>query len=250
MTEAALLHVDNITVTRENGKKLLDQVTIKVGHGEVAGVLGRNGAGKTSLAYSIMGLPSYKPDLGRIFFEGSDITDLSITERARLGITLAWQYPARYEGITVAEYLRLSRKDATRRELEEALDFIQMEPFYLDRFVDKSLSGGERKRLELASVYLMRPKLAILDEPDSGVDLLALGDVVKLFKKLVDFGSSVLVITHRDDVASSCDRAYLLCNGRVMLEGQPKAVKRYYMSLCEPCADPVATSEVAYYESK
>ena len=110
MTEAALLHVDNITVTRENGKKLLDQVTIKVGHGEVAGVLGRNGAGKTSLAYSIMGLPSYKPDLGRIFFEGSDITDLSITERARLGITLAWQYPARYEGITVAEYLRLSRK--------------------------------------------------------------------------------------------------------------------------------------------
>ena len=197
MAEASLLHVDSITVTRENGKKLLDQVTIKVGHGEVTGVLGRNGAGKTSLAYSIMGLPSYKPDSGRIFFEGRDITDLSVTERARLGITLAWQYPARYEGVTVAEYLRLSRKDATRRELEEALDFIQMEAFYLDRFVDKSLSGGERKRLELASVYLMRPKLAILDEPDSGVDLLALGDVVKLFKKLVDFGSSVLVITHR-----------------------------------------------------
>lgn len=250
MTEAPLLYLDDITVSRENGKKLLDKVTIKVGHGEITGVLGRNGAGKTTLAYTIMGLPSYKPDSGRIFFEGEDITDLSITERARLGITLAWQYPARYEGITVAEYLRLSRRDATKRELEEALDFIQMEAFYLDRFVDKALSGGERKRLELASVYLMRPKLAILDEPDSGVDMLAIGDVVRLFKRLADFGSSVLVITHRDDIASACDRAYLLCNGKVMLEGQPVAVKQYYMSLCGPCSDPLLASEVTSNESK
>lgn len=250
MTDTPLLQVDEVTVTRENGKKLLDQVNLRVGHGEVTGVLGRNGAGKTTLAYTVMGLPSYRPNSGRIFFEGKDITNLSITERSRLGITLAWQYPARYEGITVAEYLRLSRKDATRRELEEALDFIQMEPFYLDRFVDKALSGGERKRLELASIYLMRPKLAILDEPDSGVDLLALGDVIKLFKKLIDFGSSVLVITHRDDIASACDRAYLLCNGKVMLEGQPIAVKQYFMSLCSPCSDPLLAGGVISSESQ
>ncbi|WP_164925139.1 ATP-binding cassette domain-containing protein [Thermanaerovibrio acidaminovorans] len=241
-----LLLVEDLEVQRE-GNVILKGLDIKVNRGEVVGVLGRNGAGKSTLAYSIMGLPQYAPSKGRVIFEGQDVTDWSITDRARAGITLAWQHPARYEGITVGEYLSLSRKDLGRQELLEALSLVQLEGAYLDRRVDKALSGGERKRIELASVYLMRPKLAILDEPDSGVDLLALVEIMELFRRMVREGSSVLIITHREDVAAQCNRSYLICRGHVILEGSAEAVKRYFMSQCEPCSDssPDLVGEVA-----
>jgi Fe-S cluster assembly ATP-binding protein len=204
----------------------------------VVGVLGRNGAGKSTLAYALMGLPAYRPHKGKILFRGEDAEDWSITDRGRAGITLAWQHPARYEGISVRDYFRLSRPGAGEADFREALKRVQLDPPYLDRMVDKALSGGERKRIELASVYLMEPKLAILDEPDSGVDLLALAEIMDLFRYLTRNGAGVLIITHREDVASRCDRSYLMCAGHIILEGSAEAVKRYFLSQCEPCADP------------
>ncbi len=244
LLEPQLLFVKGIEVERE-GNPILRGVSMEVRPGEVCGVLGRNGAGKSSLAYAIMGLPQYAPKKGRIWFNGEDITEWTVTERARAGVTLAWQHPARYEGISVRDYLRLSDSSAEEKALAEALEMVQMEPLYLDRLVDKGLSGGERKRIELSSIYLMKPKLAILDEPDSGVDLLALGEVMGLFKILASGGSSVLIITHREDVAAACDRSYLMCAGKMILEGSAMAVKRYFLSQCEPCSDrePEKTGE-------
>lgn len=235
----SLLFVDDIHVSREEAP-ILRGVSIKVGRGEIVGVLGRNGAGKSSLAYALMGTPKYLPSRGRIFFQGNDVTEMSITERAKRGLTLAWQHPARYEGIPVRDYLRLSAKGVKEADMEEALSRVQLEPPYLERMVDKSLSGGERKRIELASIFLMQPKLAILDEPDSGVDLLALGEIMNLFRVLAEGESSVLLITHREDVAAACDRSYLMCSGRIVLEGSAEAVKRYFMSQCNPCMEPDA----------
>lgn len=244
MSEPLLL-VNDIYVKRDS-TEILRGVSIKVDPDEIVGILGRNGAGKSTLAYALMGIPSYIPIKGRVLFCKEDITEYDITRRARMGLTLAWQQPARYEGISVRDYLRLSKPTASEADLIHALSMVQMEASYLQRMTDKSLSGGERKRIELASVYLMKPKLAILDEPDSGVDLLALAEIMNLFRVLAENGSSVLIITHREDVASQCDRSYLMCNGQIILEGRAEAVKRYFLSQCEPCADsiPEETGEV------
>ncbi len=246
MEETPLLAVSGLHVMRE-GTPILRGVSLRVSPGEVVGVLGRNGAGKSTLAYALMGLPAYRPHRGKILFRGEDVEDWTISDRAKAGITLAWQHPARYEGIPVRDYLRISRPRSSEAELADALDRVQLESRYLDRMVDKALSGGERKRIELASVYLMKPKLAILDEPDSGVDLLALAEIMDLFRILARDGAAVLIITHREDVASRCDRSYLMCAGHVILEGSAEAVKRYFLSQCEPCVEthPSAAGEVS-----
>ncbi len=236
------LFVDDISVIKE-GASILQEVSIKVAPGEIAGVLGRNGAGKSSLAYALMGVERYRPKTGHIWLRGEEITSLSVTDRARRGLTLAWQHPARYEGITIRDYLRISSENVTEASMEDALARVQLEPRYLERMLDKNLSGGERKRIELASIFLMQPRLAILDEPDSGVDLIALGEIMNLFRDLAENGNSVLIITHREDVAASCDRSYLMCGGRVVLEGSAEAVKRYFMSQCSPCTD-IGTSSL------
>lgn len=232
----ALLSVEDVYVEKD-GSPILRGVTLQVRPGEIVGVLGRNGAGKSSLAYAIMGIGRYRPSRGQIRFDGEDILPLSVTDRARRGISLAWQHPARYEGISVRDYLRLSSQRVTEGMMEDALSRVMLDPPYLDRMVDKSLSGGERKRIELASIFLMHPRLSVLDEPDSGVDLLALGEIMTLFRTLSEGGNSVLIITHREDVAAACDRSYLMCGGRMILEGSAEAVKRYFLSQCSPCTE-------------
>ncbi|MEA3508588.1 MAG: ATP-binding cassette domain-containing protein [Synergistota bacterium] len=232
----SLLYLDGVSVSRSD-TDILSDVTVSVQPGEITGVLGRNGAGKSSLAYAIMGLQGYLPHKGKIYYEGQDITGWTITRRAKAGLTLAWQHPARYEGIPVREYLELSSSDPSEGKLVEALNLVQLEGNYLTRMIDRNLSGGERKRIELASVYLMKPRLTILDEPDSGVDLLAMGDIIKLFRTMAGEGRSVLIITHRDDVAAECDRSYLICGGCIVLEGTSEAVRRYFMSQCRPCPE-------------
>lgn len=234
----SLLFVDNLHVVRE-GVPILKGVTLAVKPGEIVGVLGRNGAGKSSLAYALMGVRRYDPSAGSVRFLGEDITNDRVTARAKRGLTLAWQHPARYEGISVRQYLRLSAQSVREADMEDALARVQLETTYLDRMVDKALSGGERKRIELASVFLMQPRLAILDEPDSGVDLIALGEIMQLFRDLANGANGVLLITHREDVAAACDRSYLMCNGRIILEGSAEAVKRYFLSQCSPCTEPL-----------
>lgn len=162
-----LLRIENLSLRRD-GRDILRQVSLRLQPGTVHGLLGPNGSGKSSLAYTLMGCHGYSPDAGQIYFAGQDITDMPIDERARLGMTLAWQEPARFEGLTVRDYLMLGMAQPNRERLEAALAAVALRPDrYLRRAVDRTLSGGERKRIELASVYAMRPRLAILDEPDS-----------------------------------------------------------------------------------
>jgi Fe-S cluster assembly ATP-binding protein len=232
-----LLQVEGLSVQRP-GAEVLRGVNMTVGRGEVHALLGLNGSGKTSLALALMGAEGYQPDEGRIMLDGRDITHLSVTERAQLGLTLAWQTPARYEGLPVADYLALGMEDPSRERIESALTAVALAPrAYLGRAVDEALSGGERKRIELAAVYAMQPRLAILDEPDSGIDVLCLEDVIALVRRMADQGTSVLLITHRDEMTSVADRASLMCAGTVVDSGTPDEVREYFARRCRPHGD-------------
>jgi Fe-S cluster assembly ATP-binding protein len=236
-----LLQVDNLSLKRD-GHDILYRVNLAVRPGEVHGLLGLNGSGKSSLAYTLMGCAGYTPDEGQIWFNGQDITTLPITERARLGLTLAWQEPARFEGLPVGGYLALGAQDQDRNHLAAALEAVALAPpAYLKRPVDHTLSGGERKRIELAGVYAMHPKLAILDEPDSGVDTLTLGDIAALIRRMADHGAAVLLITHRDEMVTVADSASLMCQGSVVFQGNPAEVREYYGRRCRLHAETAGT---------
>lgn len=229
-----LLQVEGLSVQRP-GAEVLRRVNLSVGHAEVHALLGLNGSGKTSLALTLMGAEGYRPDEGRVLVDGQDITHLSVTERARMGLTLAWQTPARFEGLPVADYLALGIEDPSRDRIEQALEAVALAPgAYMGRALDGALSGGERKRIELAAVYAMRPRLAILDEPDSGIDVLCLEDIVKLVRQMADDGTSVLLITHRDEMMSVAEQASLMCAGTVVKTGTPDEVRDYFAARCRP----------------
>ena len=151
-------------------KTILDGFALTLNECEIHALLGANGTGKTTVAKIIMGCAGYEPDAGEIRFLGQTLKDRPIDERARMGITLAWQEPARFEGLAVRDYLTLGR---VMSDPVEYLSRVGLDPDqYLARAVDKTLSGGERKRIELAAVLAMQPKLALLDEPASGIDML------------------------------------------------------------------------------
>jgi Fe-S cluster assembly ATP-binding protein len=231
-----LLRVENLSLRRE-GRDILRNVNLIVQATQVHALLGLNGSGKSSLAYALMGCESYTPDAGRILFEGRDMAGLSITERARLGITLAWQEPARFEGLPVGKYIGVGVRDQEhdREQVVAALEAVALPAkIYGFRAADRTLSGGERKRVELAAVYAMRPRLAILDEPDSGIDVLSLGDIERLIRRLADEGSAVLLITHRDELVTMADVASLMCFGSILFTGDPAEARRYYAGRCRP----------------
>ena len=237
MKDNVLLQVEDVWVQRP-GAEVLRGVNLAVRRGEVHTLLGLNGSGKTSLALTLMSASGYKPERGRIIFDGQDITDLSVTARARLGLTLAWQEPARFEGLPTADYLALGMKKPSRERIEEALIAVALSPLaYMGRPVNQALSGGERKRIELAAVYAMQPRLAILDEPDSGVDVLCIGDVVALIRRMADEGTSVLLITHRDAMAEVADTASLMCGGTIVQTGTPAEMRDYFAQRCRPHGD-------------
>lgn len=213
------LHDIHFTAT---GREILTGLTLSIEAGEVHALLGTNGTGKSTLANMIMGCHEYHPVSGEIYFAGTLINDLKIHERARLGISMAWQEPARFEGLRVQDYLTLG---TAQDQPESALRLVGLEPSrYMDRMVDRSLSGGERKRIELASVLALRPGLAILDEPDSGIDMLSTDDIIRVLDRLRNGGSAVLLITHRDEIAAAADRASQICGGRIVSTGSPGEV--------------------------
>lgn len=207
-------------------KKILDGLSMAIEPSEVHALLGTNGTGKSTLAYLIMGCDGYTPSSGEIVFEGKNINDLKIHERAQLRITMAWQEPVRFEGISVRDYLTLKNNDL---DPAHYLEMVGLYPdLYLHRMIDKSLSGGERKRIELASVLALNPKLAILDEPDSGIDMLSTQDIINVINAFREKGSSVLLITHREEIALISDRASQICRGKIVFLGNPKDVAEYY----------------------
>ncbi len=231
-----MLEVKNLKLI-VNGYPILRGINLEIKRGEIHTILGVNGAGKSSLAYCLMGSEGYRPQGGRIRFLGKDITNLSITERARMGLTLAWQESARFEGLLAREYLSLGTENKENRErIVHALNLVALNPKeFLDRAVDKTLSGGERKRIELASVVAMRPKLAILDEPDSGIDMLSLDDILNVIKSMRKEGSTILLITHREEMAAISNRTSLMCDGLILKTGKPKEEMDYFKLHCRPC---------------
>lgn len=206
--------------------RILDGLSLSIDPGEVHALLGTNGTGKSTLACLIMGCEGYAPASGDLLFEGRTLAGLKVHERSRLGITMAWQEPVRFEGILVRDYLSLGRRDA---EPGRYLSLAGLNPdHYRDRMVDRSLSGGERKRIELASLLALQPKLAILDEPDSGIDMLSTQDIINVIAAFKQGGSAVLLITHREEIAAIADRASQLCNGRIVCSGTPSGVAEHY----------------------
>jgi len=241
-----MLEVRNLSLSL-NGKSIINDLSLHVNKGEIHGILGENGTGKTTIAYLIMGVNNYKPSSGRIIFEGQDIAELSVSQRAKKGISLAWQEPARIEGLRVRDYLRLSGNNQGIEQVERYLWMVGLEPErYLDRDIDNTLSGGERKRIELASVLAMRPKLAILDEPDSGIDIVSLPFILGGIVEMNKLGSSVLLITHNEKVVEIAHRVSVLCAGRILKTGKPEEMSLWFKENCRKCIhinEPVEEDE-------
>jgi len=230
-----MLVVENLQL-KLNGNSIINGLDLRVGKAEIHGILGENGTGKTTIANLIMGTNSYRPTGGRIIFEDEDISGLSVSQRAKRGITLAWQEPARVEGLTVRDYLSLSAKDGRADQIEQYLLMVGMEPGqYMDRDIDATLSGGERKRIEMASVLAMHPKLAILDEPDSGIDIVALPLLLNGIIEMNRQGSSVLLITHSERVTEVSHRVSILCAGKIINSGAPLEISRWFKNNCLTC---------------
>ncbi|WP_198014441.1 MULTISPECIES: ATP-binding cassette domain-containing protein [Methylobacter] len=215
-------------------RRVLDAIDLSIASGEIHALVGANGAGKSTLGYAIMGCEGYRPQQGTMLFEGKPIDELPIQARARAGITLAWQEPARFEGLRVCDYLALGASQGDPGAALEAVGLAPAEYFY--RPLDKTLSGGERKRIELAAIITMRPKLAILDEPAAGIDLLSLDDLIAAIQAMKSTGSTILLITHVEQVAAHADRASQLCGGRIVCQGETQAViENYKARRCRRC---------------
>ena len=217
-----------------NGEALLDGVDLELKRGEIHALLGANGSGKSSLAFAVMGCEGYRCSAGEIWFDDRRIDALPLHERARLGITLAWQEPARFEGLRIADYLRVGRAQA---DVDDCLRRVGLDPRdYAKRPCDRTLSGGERKRVELAAVLAMQPRLALLDEPTAGIDLLSLEMLIEVIEALRDSGCTVLLITHQPEVARHANRASQLCGGRIVFEGEiAAALDHYRQRTCTRC---------------
>ena len=231
-----LLRIDKLVYETHapHAARILDCLSLSVEAGEVHALIGANGTGKSTLASVIMGCDGYAPASGDIVFGGRPLAGLKVHQRARLGITMAWQEPVRFEGITVLQYLSLRSGEAGPDRIL-GLDGLSAER-YRDRMVDRSLSGGERKRIELASLLALCPKLAILDEPDSGIDMLSMQDIINVIGAFRQGGSAVLLITHREEVAMIADRASQLCGGRIVCSGSPAKVAEHYKAReCDAC---------------
>jgi Fe-S cluster assembly ATP-binding protein len=214
--------------------RILDGLSLSVEAGEVHALIGTNGTGKSTLASVIMGCEGYGPTSGDVVFDGRSLDGLKVHERARLGITMAWQEPVRFEGITVNQYLSLRNDSGDPARYIELVGLSAQR--YGDRMVDRSLSGGERKRIELASLLALKPRLAILDEPDSGIDMLSMQDIINVIGAFKEGRSAVLLITHREEVAMIADRASQLCAGRIVCSGNPANVAEHYKSRhCDIC---------------
>jgi len=230
-----LLEVRNLSLYL-SGKKILDDLSMDIWEGHIHAIVGPNGAGKSSLAFCIMGLGNYQHFDGDIVFKGESIKNVPIDERAQRGITLTWQEPARYEGLKVRDFLFAGARDKSEEAIRKAMDRVGMSPDrYLNRAIDTSLSGGERKKLELASVLTMKPRLVLLDEPDSGIDVASLKQIFAAIQHLKHIGCTVILVTHSLEVLQQAEHAFLMCCGRIVDKGRVERLQVYFEKQCIPC---------------
>ena len=222
-----MLELQNISLTLENEKgsvDILKDVSITFDERKLYVFTGPNGGGKSSLAKVIMGI--YKPKGGKIFLDGQDITELGVTERAKLGIGYAFQQPPRFKGITVAELLRLAvGKPEFDREFSLLFDVGLCPQDYIDREVDVSLSGGELKRIEIASLLARNLKLAVYDEPEAGIDLWSFSRLTETFQNFhKTHDTTVILISHQERILNIADEIVLVADGVIREQGSRDAV--------------------------
>jgi Fe-S cluster assembly ATP-binding protein len=235
MEQDGHLVVKDLSLTL-GGKQILRHVSIDFWPGHVHALIGPNGAGKSTLASAIMGLGDYRGFEGDIILDGRSLKQEPVDERARRGITLAWQEPARYEGLPVRVFVRAGAREKSLDTVRRSLERVGLDPaLYANRAVDKTLSGGERKRIELASILAMEPRIVMMDEPDSGIDVDALNRIFRAIADLKQRGTTVILITHSLTVLRNAEHAFLFCCGKLVEKGSVDKIANYFENQCIPC---------------
>jgi Fe-S cluster assembly ATP-binding protein len=242
-----ILEIRELSVNIEE-KKLLHNVNLTLPVGEVHALLGPNGCGKTTLLMTIMGYTQYRVTQGHIYFEQRDITDLDITRRARIGIGIAQQRPPNFSGVTLRHLTDYFESDVERHhEVDQLANAYHLAPF-LDRAINTGLSGGEIKRSELFQLLITQPKLSLIDEPDSGIDLEALVTVGHMVNTLLIKNHdrparrrTALIITHTGQILDyvHMDKAHIMLNGQIVCSGNPhillEEIRRVGYEGCVQC---------------
>ena len=215
-----MLELKNICFKRD-GKEILNNVNLKLGDDKFIVITGPNGSGKSTLAKIIMGIE--KQDIGQVLFNGKDISGKSIDKRANEGISFAFQQPIKFKGITVYDLLKLSSgKEITRKDACDILSKVGLcAKEYVDREINASLSGGELKRIEIATVAVRKTKLTIFDEPEAGIDLWSFNNLIKVFEEMRNIvKGTILIISHQEKILNIADEIILLNNGKIEQQGE------------------------------
>ena len=217
----------SFAVNEENREKeIIHDLSLTVENGKFVVVTGPNGSGKSTLARLIMGIE--KPITGQILLDGEDITALDITERAKRGISFAFQQPVRFKGIRVQDLLRLAA--GKNLSVSAACSYLSEVGLcardYIDREINASLSGGELKRIEIASLLARQTKLSVFDEPEAGIDLWSFQNLIRIFEKMrrVIQDSSIVIISHQERILQIADEILVLADGRIARRGKPEEI--------------------------
>jgi Fe-S cluster assembly ATP-binding protein len=232
------LEIRDLHVSAE-GKEILKGVDLRVPAGEIHALMGPNGSGKSTLANAVMGHPAFELTDGEIRFDDEDITEAAPEERARAGLFMAFQYPVAIPGVTVAKYLRMAlnaQREARgepevklrdfRKLTEEAMELAEISKDFSSRYLNEGFSGGEKKRMEILQLALLRPRMAVLDETDSGLDIDALRTVAEGVNRVAGPGMGILIITHYQRILHYVkpDFVHVMFAGRIVKEGGPELV--------------------------
>jgi Fe-S cluster assembly ATP-binding protein len=231
MSDTPLLRIENLHVSIGD-KEILRGVDLEVNRGEVHALMGPNGSGKSTLSAALMGHPLYNVTQGNVWLDGEDVLDMGPDERAKKGIFLAFQYPMSIPGVSVVNFLRTALKSVRnrdipvrefRKELQEHMAALQMDKQFISRYVNDGFSGGEKKRFEILQMSMLRPRLAVMDETDSGLDIDALRIVSDGVNRLKGTNAEmgVLLITHYQRLLNyiTPDHVHVLVNGRIVRSG-------------------------------
>jgi Fe-S cluster assembly ATP-binding protein len=235
----ALLELKNLHVALEDGTEIVKGVDLAVSTNETHAIMGPNGSGKSTLAYALMGHPAYEITEGEILLEGEDVTEMEADERAQKGLFLAFQYPHAVPGVTVTSFLRSAinsiRKAKAgednpipipefRKELMAAMESLKVPREMANRYLNEGFSGGEKKRVEILQMAMLKPRIAVLDETDSGLDIDALKIVAAGVKELVAPTMGAVVITHYQRILNYIepDYVHVFVDGRIVEEGGPE----------------------------
>ncbi len=237
-----MLELKNVTFTVDTdlGKKtIIDNISLKIDEKFVA-FTGPNGGGKSTLAKLIMGL--YKPTSGKIYFDGTDITDMSITDRAKLGLGYAFQAPVKFKGITVSDLISIA--SGRKLNVTEICSYLSQVGLcareYVNREVNNELSGGELKRIEIATAMAKSPKLTLFDEPEAGIDLWSFNNLISVFEKLEEqTNGSILIISHQERILNMAQRVIVITAGKISQDGKKEDILPGLLSanVCKTLAD-------------